>query len=108
HDRRERELPHPNRARGLERRELVQQGDGRTDRRPPAPRRPPPHAVRPPPAGPAFGGPPASGLSVAAPAGGGPTFAGFYWGTRGSDFKPRLGEATSTDGSAWTKVSVSA
>src|SRR5207237_7590940 len=29
---------------------------------------------------------------------------GFYWGTRGSDFMPRLGEATSSDGSAWTKV----
>ena len=34
-----------------------------------------------------------------------PKFAGFYWGTRGSDFKPRLGEATSADGTAWTKVS---
>ena len=25
-----------------------------------------------------------------------PKFVGFYWGTRGSDFKPRLGEATSS------------
>ncbi len=58
--------------------------------------------------GTAFDGRQASGLSVAAPAGGAPTFAGFYWGTRGSDFKPRLGEATSTDASTWTKVPVSA
>jgi predicted GH43/DUF377 family glycosyl hydrolase len=49
----------------------------------------------------------ASGLSVAAPAGSNPKFVGFYWGTRGSDFKPRLGEATSSDGSTWTKVPVS-
>ena len=49
----------------------------------------------------------ASGLSVAAPAGASPKLAGFYWGTRGSDFKPRLGEATSPDGTAWTKVPVS-
>ena len=46
----------------------------------------------------------ASGLSVAAPASANPKFAGFYWGTRGSDFKPRLGHATSADGSAWTKA----
>jgi predicted GH43/DUF377 family glycosyl hydrolase len=58
--------------------------------------------------GTAFDGRQASGLSVTAPAGATPTFVGFYWGTRGSDFKPRLGEATSTDGSAWTKVPVSA
>jgi len=50
----------------------------------------------------------ASGLSVAAPPGASPKFAGFYSGTRGSDFKPRLGEATSTDGTSWTKVPVSA
>lgn len=49
-----------------------------------------------------------SGLSVAAPAGATTKFVGFYWGTRGSDFKPRLGEATSSDGSTWTKVPVSA
>ena len=49
----------------------------------------------------------ASGPSVAAPGGSGPKFVGFYWGTRGSDFLPRLGEATSTDGSTWTKVPVS-
>jgi predicted GH43/DUF377 family glycosyl hydrolase len=49
-----------------------------------------------------------SGLSVAAPGGGAPKFAGFYWGTRGSDFKPRLGEATSSDGSSWTKIPVPA
>jgi predicted GH43/DUF377 family glycosyl hydrolase len=45
----------------------------------------------------------ASGLSVAAPGGATPKFAGFYWGTRGSDFKARLGHATSADGSTWTK-----
>ena len=60
------------------------------------------------PLGTAFDGRQASGLSVAAPVGAAPKFAGFYWGTRGSDFKPRLGEATSADGSAWTKVPVSA
>jgi len=58
--------------------------------------------------GTAFDGRQASGLSVAAPVGASPKFAGFYWGARGSDFKPRLGEATSTDGSAWIKVPVSA
>src|SRR5262245_6390969 len=57
--------------------------------------------------GAAFDGRQASGLSVAAPAGATPKFVGFYWGTRGSDFKPRLGEATSTVGSAWTKVPAS-
>ena len=56
--------------------------------------------------GTAFDARQASGLSVAAPPGGNPKFAGFYWGTRGSDFKPRLGEATSADGSSWTKVPV--
>jgi predicted GH43/DUF377 family glycosyl hydrolase len=55
-------------------------------------------------AGTAFDARQASGVSVAAPAGGNPKFVGFYWGTRGSDFKPRLGEATSSDGSTWTKV----
>jgi predicted GH43/DUF377 family glycosyl hydrolase len=60
------------------------------------------------PLGAAFDGRQASGLSVVAPTGASPKFVGFYWGTRGSDFKPRLGEASSTDGSAWTKVSVSA
>jgi predicted GH43/DUF377 family glycosyl hydrolase len=55
-------------------------------------------------AGTAFDARQASGVSAAAPAGGNPKFVGFYWGTRGSDFKPRLGEATSTDGSTWTKV----
>ncbi|HMJ01228.1 MAG TPA: hypothetical protein VK488_15455 [Gaiellaceae bacterium] len=54
-----------------------------------------------------FDGRQASGLAAVAPAGASPKFAGFYWGTRGSDFKPRLGEATSADGTAWTKVSVS-
>jgi predicted GH43/DUF377 family glycosyl hydrolase len=57
--------------------------------------------------GTAFDSRQASGLSVAAPPGGNPKLAGFYWGTRGSDFKPRLGEATSPDGTAWTKVPVS-
>ena len=50
----------------------------------------------------------ASGLSVAGAPSANPKLVGFYSGTRGSDFKPRLGEATSPDGSAWTKVSVSA
>ncbi|HET9324796.1 MAG TPA: hypothetical protein VFO03_13035 [Gaiellaceae bacterium] len=58
--------------------------------------------------GSAFDSRQASGLSVAAPAGATPKLVGFYWGTRGSDFKPRLGEATSTDGTTWTKVPVSA
>ena len=57
--------------------------------------------------GTAFDARQASGLSVASPAGASPKFAGFYWGTRGSDFKPRLGEATSTNGTTWTKVPVS-
>jgi predicted GH43/DUF377 family glycosyl hydrolase len=56
--------------------------------------------------GTAFDARQASGLSVAAPAGASPKFSGFYWGARGSDFLPRLGEATSSDGSAWTKVPV--
>ena len=57
--------------------------------------------------GTAFDGRAASGLSAAAPAGATTKFVGFYWGTRGSDFRPRLGEATSPDGTAWTKVSAS-
>jgi predicted GH43/DUF377 family glycosyl hydrolase len=57
--------------------------------------------------GTAFDARQASGLAVAAPPGANPKLAGFYWGTRGSDFKPRLGEATSPDGTAWTKVPVS-
>jgi predicted GH43/DUF377 family glycosyl hydrolase len=57
--------------------------------------------------GSAFDSRQASGLSVAAPAGAAPKLAGFYWGARGSDFMPRLGEATSTDGTTWTKVPVS-
>jgi predicted GH43/DUF377 family glycosyl hydrolase len=52
--------------------------------------------------GTAFDSRSASGLSVTKPAAA--TFVGVYSGTRGSDFKPRLGEATSSDGSAWTKV----
>ena len=58
-------------------------------------------------AGTAFDARQAAGVSVAAPGGSGPKLVGFYWGTRGSDFKPRLGEATSADGSSWTKVPVS-
>ena len=58
--------------------------------------------------GTAFDSRQASGLSVAAPDGASPAFAGVYWGTRGSDFRPRLGEATSPDGSVWSKVAVSA
>jgi hypothetical protein len=57
--------------------------------------------------GTAFDARQASGPSVVAPPGANPKFAGFYWGTRGSDFKPRLGEATSPDGTSWTKVPVS-
>ena len=60
------------------------------------------------PAGTSFDGRQASGVSAVAPPGATPAFAGFYWGTRGSDFKPRLGEATSADGSTWVKVPVSA
>lgn len=56
--------------------------------------------------GTAFDSRSASGVSVVAPTSATPKFVGFYWGTRGSDFKPRLGEATSTDGTSWTKVSV--
>jgi predicted GH43/DUF377 family glycosyl hydrolase len=58
--------------------------------------------------GAAFDARQASGVSVAAPGGTGAKFVGFYWGTRGSDFTPRLGEATSPDGSTWTKVAGSA
>ena len=50
----------------------------------------------------------ASGVSATEPGGTGPMFVGFYAGTRGSDFTPRLGEATSPDGSTWTKVAGSA
>ena len=53
--------------------------------------------------GTAFDGRQAAGLAAVAPAGATPKLAGFYWGTRGSDFKPRLGEATSPDGTLWTK-----
>jgi predicted GH43/DUF377 family glycosyl hydrolase len=55
-------------------------------------------------AGTAFDARQASGVSAAEPGGTGAKFVGFYWGTRGSDFTPRLGEATSPDGSTWTKV----
>ena len=54
--------------------------------------------------GTAFDSREASGLSVVAPSSATPKLVGFYWGTRGSDFKPRLGHATSADGSTWTKV----
>jgi predicted GH43/DUF377 family glycosyl hydrolase len=57
--------------------------------------------------GTAFDSRSASGLSVAAPASATPKFVGFYWGSRGSDFLPRLGEATSADGTSWTKVLLS-
>ena len=56
-------------------------------------------------AGTAFDAREASGVSATEPGGTGPKFVGFYSGTRGSDFIPRLGEATSPDGSTWTKVS---
>jgi predicted GH43/DUF377 family glycosyl hydrolase len=55
-------------------------------------------------AGTAFDARQASGVSAVEPGGTGPAFVGFYWGNRGSDFKPRLGEATSPDGTTWTKV----
>jgi predicted GH43/DUF377 family glycosyl hydrolase len=55
-------------------------------------------------AGTAFDARQASGVSATAPGGTGPKFVAFDWGTRGSDFTPRLGEVTSTDGSSWTKV----
>jgi predicted GH43/DUF377 family glycosyl hydrolase len=57
-------------------------------------------------AGTAFDARQASGVSATEPGGTDPNakFVGFDWGTRGSDFMPRLGEATSPDGSAWTKV----
>jgi predicted GH43/DUF377 family glycosyl hydrolase len=42
-----------------------------------------------------------SGLSVTGAA---PSYVGVYAGMNGTDFKPRLGEATSTDGAAWTKT----
>jgi predicted GH43/DUF377 family glycosyl hydrolase len=59
-------------------------------------------------AGTAFDARQASAVSVAKPGGTGAKFVGFYWGARGSDFTPRLGEATSPDGSTWTKVAGSA
>ena len=55
-------------------------------------------------AGAAFDARQSSGVSATEPGGTGPKFVGFDWGTRGSDFLPRLGEATSTDGSNWSKV----
>jgi predicted GH43/DUF377 family glycosyl hydrolase len=57
--------------------------------------------------GTAFDARQASGVAAAAPPGASQKFVGFYWGTRGSDFKPRLGEVVSADGSAWTKIAVS-
>lgn len=44
-----------------------------------------------------------SGLSVA-PTGASPAFVGVYSGMNGTDFTPRIGEATSADGSSWTKA----
>ena len=55
-------------------------------------------------AGTAFDARQASGVSATEPGGTGAKFVGFYWGTRGSDFTPRLGEATSPDGGTWTKA----
>ena len=57
------------------------------------------------PFGSAFDSQTASGLAVAKA---GTTFAGFYSGNRYSDFKPRLGDATSSDGSTWTKETTGA
>ena len=45
-----------------------------------------------------------SGLAVTAATGATPALSGFYDGVRGSDFKPRLGLATSADGADWAKV----
>lgn len=45
-----------------------------------------------------------SGFSVADVTGATSKFVGFYSGVRGSDFKSRLGEATSGDGASWLKV----
>jgi predicted GH43/DUF377 family glycosyl hydrolase len=58
-------------------------------------------------AGTAFDARSSSGLSTAVPAGApaGKMFVGFYSGQRGSDFKSRIGGATSSDGSSWTKFS---
>jgi predicted GH43/DUF377 family glycosyl hydrolase len=46
----------------------------------------------------------ASGLNVVTPAGSTPKYVGFYWGDRGFDFLPRLGEATSPDATTWSKI----
>jgi predicted GH43/DUF377 family glycosyl hydrolase len=48
-----------------------------------------------------------SGISAAVPAGAPAPkkFVGFYSGQRGSDFKSRIGGATSADGAAWNKFS---
>ncbi len=47
----------------------------------------------------------ASGIAAAATTGiGSDSYVGFYSGTRGSDFLPRIGEATSADAAVWTKV----
>ena len=48
----------------------------------------------------------ASGLATAATTGTGTdSYVGFYSGIRGTDFVPRIGEATSADAAVWTKVS---
>ena len=96
HDRRQRQLPHADRAarpRATATRSARSTARRRAARCSTSARREPRSTrARPP------------GVSAAAPAGRAPKFVGFYWGTRGSDFKPRLGEATSTDGATWTKV----
>lgn len=55
-------------------------------------------------AGTSFDSRSAAGLDVLAPAAATPSLVGFYSGTRGSDFIPRIGEATSSDASTWTKL----
>ena len=52
-----------------------------------------------------FDGRGASGIAAAATTGSGAnSYVGFYSGTRGTDFVPRIGEATSADAAVWTKV----
>ena len=98
HGRRQRQLPHAHRLRDVAERQLVLQGTNGTGVNPD-------NSVL-----------DVGTLSTAStrarhpaspswlPASATPKHAGFYWGTRGSDFKPRLGAATSPDGSAWSKV----
>jgi predicted GH43/DUF377 family glycosyl hydrolase len=60
--------------------------------------------ISPPPAADPFDARSTSGVAAVKPAGATPAYYGVYTGVRGSDFKPRLGKATSSDGEAWTPV----